>query len=403
MASKSNGEALSFLQERMRKYSSRVNGSSSAVGSQRSQATFRTPAPTNPKNVSPPRSTTADKIQRKTGYNLYGTTRHSKFCPNCEEMGRIVYDQSSGDELCCQCGLILESKVMSEEQEWRNFCHDSSSGSRGADRNRVGEAIDHWLDDGVAGTTMLGGSRRFQQLNEASTSLSSNDKLLRSAFQHLRLIAEAFSLRENIVEIAKEIAKELQEMNQLKNRGNMLSMLAVIYLACREANLTRTIKELIIYDRSLTEKELGKAINRVKKLLPQRGPAFSESATQLLPRLCSRLNLSINITDIAEHVTKRSQHYITTSHRPNTLAAGAIFFVVQLCSVRESEFPKASKIAEVTGAGEHTMKNVCKELLDYAEVLLPSDFRPMNEGGLEVLRMKMGHKGVKRKFSTLEG
>ncbi|KAF8820511.1 transcription initiation factor IIB [Cardiosporidium cionae] len=379
-----------------------MNGSSSVIGSKPSQATFRAPASTSTKSVSPPRSTTTDKTQRKPGYNLYGTTRHSKFCPNCEEMGRIVYDPSSGDELCCQCGLVLESKVMSEEQEWRNFCHESSGG-RGEDRNRVGEAIDQWLDDGVAGTTILGGSRRFQQLNEASTALSSNDKLLRSAFQHLRLIAEAFSLRDNIIEIAKEITKELQEMNQLKNRGNMLTMLAVIYLACREANLTRTIKELIIYDRSLTEKELGKAINRVKKLLPQRGPAFSESATQLLPRLCSRLNLSINITDIAEHVIKRSQHYITTSHRPNTLAAGAIFFVVQLCSVRESGFPKASKVAEVTGAGEHTMKSVCKELLDYAEVLLPSDFRPMNEGGLEALRVKMGHKGMKRKFSSLDG
>eukprot|EP00920_Eleutheroschizon_duboscqi_P004134 GHVT01009571.1.p1 GENE.GHVT01009571.1~~GHVT01009571.1.p1 ORF type:complete len:341 (+),score=40.00 GHVT01009571.1:425-1447(+) len=199
---------------------------------------------------------------------LFLSTRRQQDCHICRDGGQVVLDQISGDQLCRNCGLILESKILSEEQEWRNFSGDSGVGS--GDRSRVGEAVDTWLQDGIGGTTMLGGSKRLLQLNESTTSVGTNDRLLKSAFANLRLVAEALNLRDNVIETAKDIAKDLLDTGALKSRNTLLNMLAVVYLACREAGVHRSLKEMTVYDQCLTERELGKAVNTVKKLLPSR-------------------------------------------------------------------------------------------------------------------------------------
>ncbi|CBZ51496.1 At4g37010, related [Neospora caninum Liverpool] len=367
--------------------------------------------PTASSSPSAPSSAAPSQAPR---FTVYASTRQNKTCPYCGPARNgaqtIVFDSSSGDQLCRECGLIVEEKVLSEEQEWRNFSAEAASSSRGgADRNRVGDALDAWLEDGGIGTTMLvassGGplagkaawsAKRLQQLHEAATSglgtgVGSGDRQLKVAFNYIRLIGEAFALRDNVLERAKEITKDLmQDGAQLRTRSNATTMLAIIYLACREAGVTRTVKELVVYDRAISEKELGKAINRIKKLLPQRGGVSSaESATQLLPRYCSRLQLSMHVADVAEHVAKRATQVIISSHRPNSVAAAAIWLVVKLLNASTNpNLPKASEIANVTGAGEHTLRSIYKDMLDVAEHLLPREFQPTVEGGLEGLRAK---------------
>lgn len=52
--------------------------------------------------------------------------------------------------------------------------------------------------------------------------------------------------------------------------------------------------------------------------------------------------------------------------------------------------PKAAEVASVTGTGEHTLRAIYKDMLDVAEHLLPKEFQPAVEGGLEALRAKAG-------------
>lgn len=70
-----------------------------------------------------------------------------------------------------------------------------------------------------AGGSLGGGkaasnAKRLQQLHEATTSglgagTGSGDRQLKAAFNYLRLIGEAFALRDNVLERAKEITKDL--------------------------------------------------------------------------------------------------------------------------------------------------------------------------------------------------
>ncbi|KAL8441303.1 hypothetical protein Emag_007287 [Eimeria magna] len=268
-------------------------------------------------------------------FNMYSSSKRILSCPFCtpnsssssggSSGSTIVLDSSSGDQLCRECGYVLEERVLNEEQEWRSFSTETSGGgSRGADRNRVGEALDGWLEDGGIGTSMLiggataskglGSGRRLQMLHEAATSggpggeAGARDRQLRAAFNYLRLIGEAFSLRDHVLERAKEIAKELLDSGQLRSRSTAVSMLAITYLACREAGL------------------------------------------------------------------------LSSGNNQQTLL-----------------LPKASEIASVTGAGEHTLRSIYKDMLDVAEHLLPTEFQPTVEGGVEALRSRTSRK---RKTAT---
>ena len=85
-------------------------------------------------------------------------------------------------------------------------------------------------------------------------------------------------------------------------------------------------------------------------------------------------------------------HAAATDDRPNSVAAAAIWLVVQLLSSSSAQqqmlLPKVSEVASVTGAGEHTLRSIYKDMLDVAEHLLPNEFQPTVEGGIEALRAR---------------
>eukprot|EP01069_Polyplicarium_translucidae_P003424 Polyplicarium_translucidae@DN2305_c0_g1_i1.p1 len=218
-------------------------------------------------------------------------------------------------------------------------------------------------------------------MHEMATSLVGADRQLKTAFTNLRLIAESFSLREGIVERCKEIVKDLQNGGNLRSRTGTMNMLAVVYLACREEGVTRTIKELVSFDRGISEKELGRSINRLKKLLPPRNQPLASAAAELIPRYCHRLSLSQQIVNVAEHACRKAEQFINRSHHPNSIAAGAIYFVALLCDAK----PTPLAIANVAGVGEMTLRAIYKDLLSYAAALLPKDFKPSIQGGIAAL------------------
>ncbi|KAK2195411.1 bifunctional Transcription factor TFIIB/Transcription factor TFIIB [Babesia duncani] len=308
----------------------------------------------------------------------------SEICPDgwsCGDSGIIVIDHVEGNQVCVTCGRVAENVLISDEQEWRNFNTESTGGAQ-HERSRVGEVGDAWLESTTSSTTFIGGSRKMQMLQNLMGNFESSDRQLKGAFSLLRTVGDALAIRDQALERAKEMIKELNESQQLKSRVNVINILAVIYLGCREVGLTRTLKELCIYDRNLTEKDLGRAINRLKKMLPNRGNAVVEDTSHLIPRFCSRLRLPSSIASTCEYAAAKASMILRTSHRTTSLAAGIIFLVVQLTSSPNPQNPPPSitSIAEVCGISENTVRSTFKELLNIANKILPPKFEAINQG-----------------------
>ncbi|KAL0339684.1 UNVERIFIED_CONTAM: Transcription initiation factor IIB [Sesamum radiatum] len=63
------------------------------------------------------------------------------YCMDCRRRTTVVLDRASGDAVCLECGLVLESRFIDETAEWRNFADDSG----GHDPNRVGSPVNPLL------------------------------------------------------------------------------------------------------------------------------------------------------------------------------------------------------------------------------------------------------------------
>lgn len=301
----------------------------------------------------------------------FRTTRSEGQCPYCRDAGFVIYDNQTGDEVCRVCGIVLEQRVMSEEQEWRTFSSDSG----GNDRNRVSGPSDIWLDDGNNGTSMVGGDKKMAQFHEIATAASGNDRLIKTAFVSLRNVAVTLGLRDTVVERCKEMVKELANLQKLQKRTTERCMLALTYLACREEGVSRSLGELVQPYPSLTEKELGQTTKAIRKVMPGRGYSTTSCTGDLMPKLCTKLGLPANIRSIAQSIAKKAEGHLVKAHRPTTTAGAILMLVVELMNVNCS----ARLICAEVHTGEATVREVYKELCSLLPGVLPDDFKILND------------------------
>ena len=64
----------------------------------------------------------------------------SGFCVECT--GELIFDNSRGEIICSNCGLVTESKMIDHSQEWRAYSNDEYN-----NRSRTGDPLDVLSDD----------------------------------------------------------------------------------------------------------------------------------------------------------------------------------------------------------------------------------------------------------------
>eukprot|EP00388_Colpodella_angusta_P017273 GDKJ01042754.1.p1 GENE.GDKJ01042754.1~~GDKJ01042754.1.p1 ORF type:complete len:388 (-),score=80.42 GDKJ01042754.1:58-1221(-) len=326
------------------------------------------------------------RMSSGSGVVTFRSTRSEGQCPYCRDAGFVIYDSQTGDEVCRVCGMVLEARVMSEEQEWRTFSSDSG----GNDRNRVAGPSDIWLDDGNNGTSMVGADKKMAQFHEIATAAFGNDRLIKTAFVSLRNVAITLGLRDTVVERCKEMVKELANIKKLQKRTTERCMLALVYLACREEGVSRTLGELVQPYPSLSEKELGQTTKAIRKVMPGRGYSTTSCTGDLMPKLCTKLGLAANVRSYAQSIARKSEGHLVKAHRPTTTAGAILMLVVELMNVN---CPARAICAEVN-TGEVTVREVYREVCSLLPGVLPEDFVILNKKRYsEILQMNQSAVG----------
>eukprot|EP00919_Chromeraceae_sp_WS-2016_P015291 GHVR01036065.1.p1 GENE.GHVR01036065.1~~GHVR01036065.1.p1 ORF type:complete len:338 (+),score=97.48 GHVR01036065.1:24-1037(+) len=264
-----------------------------------------------------------DSCHRSTGFQ-FQSTRQGTLCPHCRNVTCVIYDNQTGDEICRKTGRVLQERMLCEEQEWRTFSNESNTG---ADMNRTGGPNDVWLDDGVQGTTVAGGDRRFAQTHDAATSGSAKDRQIKSAFRQFFEVCKYFHAAESTVERGKEMIKALSDCDKLNRRANKRNMVAILYLSCAEDGRKRTLKELCNAGGDLESNDLGQTVKKLQKLLPRRGYGSCQSAADLMPKFCDKLDLSAELRSVCEDVVRAAESKLHKARKPTTLAGAVLMFV----------------------------------------------------------------------------
>lgn len=189
-------------------------------------------------------------------------------CPDCKEFPpNLVEEFSSGDMVCGSCGLVLGDRIVDTRSEWRTFSNDDQGND---DPSRVGEG-DNPLLNGSQLTTSIAfdqGNARSRDLlrAQAKQSHDKKDKSLMAAYKEIGAHCEAVNIPKNISDSAKWIYKACDESREFRNKSQESIIATCIFIACRQANVGRTFKEINALTR-VPKKDIGRMFKQMDKFL----------------------------------------------------------------------------------------------------------------------------------------
>ncbi|XP_075491790.1 transcription initiation factor IIB isoform X1 [Primulina tabacum] len=296
------------------------------------------------------------------------------YCPDCKRATEVVFDHSAGDTVCSECGLVLEAHSIDETFEWRNFANESGDN----DPVRVGGPTNPLLTDGGLSTVISKPNGSTGEYLSSSVSRWQNrgsnpDRSLVQAFKTIAIMADRLGLVATIKDRANEIYKKVEDQKPLRGRNQDAILAACLYIACRQEDKPRTVKEICSVANGATKKEIGRAKEFIVKQLEVEMGQSMEMGTihagDFLRRFCSHLGMTNQAVKAAQEAVQKSEE-LDVRRSPISIAAAVIYIITQL-----SDDKKLLKdISLATGVAEGTIRNSYKDLYSYAARMVPSWF-----------------------------
>ncbi|OAY77853.1 transcription initiation factor IIB-like [Ananas comosus] len=296
------------------------------------------------------------------------------YCPDCKKATEVVFDHSAGDTVCSECGLVLEAHSIDETSEWRTFANESGDN----DPVRVGGPANPLLADGGLSTVIAkpnGAHGEFlsSSLGRWQNRGSNPDRSLILAFKTIATMADRLGLVATIKDRANEIYKKVEDHKSSRGRNQDAIFAACLYIACRQEDKPRTIKEISSVANGATKKEIGRAKEYIVKLLEaEMGQSMEMGAVHAgdyMRRFCSHLGMTNQAVKAAQEAVRKSEE-LDIRRTPVSIAAAVIYMITQL----SEEKRPLKDISVATGMAEGTIKNSYKDLYPYASRIIPATF-----------------------------
>jgi transcription initiation factor TFIIB len=287
-------------------------------------------------------------------------------CPECGS-NHLSKDYSRAELVCRNCGFILDENIIDQGPEWRAF--DSEQREK---RARTGAPMTYTIHDKGLSTRIGWKNRdsygraiptrnraqiyRLRKWERRIRISNANERSLAIALSELDRLSSGMSLPRMVRETAAMIYRKAAMKKLVRGRSISVVTAAVLYAACRQCNVPRTLDE-IATSSQLPRKEIGRTYRHVShrlglKLLPT-------SPEDYISRFCSELKLSGGVR--AKTITiiqDAARRELTSGRGPTGMAAASLYIACVLCGERRTQH----EIAEVAGVTEVTIRNRYKEL-----------------------------------------
>ena len=294
------------------------------------------------------------------------TIEETMKCPKCGST-HLTKDYSRAELVCEECGLVIDGEIMDHGPEWRAF--DSEQRDKKA---RTGSPMTYTIHDKGLSTTIgwqnrdaygrsiptrnraqLYRLRKWQTRTRISDGTERNLVLALSALDRM---SSALSLPRNVRETAAMIYRKAVRQKLIRGRSIEGVTAAVLYAACRQCNVPRTLEEISSVAQ-MKKKEIGRNYRNISRKLELK--LLPTTPQDYISRFCSQLKLSndvqVKTTEILKNAARKE---LTSGRGPTGLAAAALYIASVLCGERRTQ----REVAEVAGVTEVTIRNRYKEL-----------------------------------------
>ena len=284
----------------------------------------------------------------------------SQKCNRCAK-SQIITDYDSGELICAKCGLVISERMESGGPEHRTFLDGGVNNSRTGDgtslrrHDRGLSTIINPLNKDSSGkqlsSSMKSTINRLRIWDGRSQVHKTTEKNLRQAFNDLSRLQDKLGLSEAIIEKTVYIYRKAIEKNLIKGRSISALIAAALYVACRDAEIPRTIIE--VCDASnVKRKELAKCYRLLILELNLKVPVMN--AVQSVARIGNNLGIS---EKTKRHAIKIINEYRQCGEIAGKSPTGIAATAVYLATIKMNEKFSQKEVADAANITEVTIRN----------------------------------------------
>jgi transcription initiation factor TFIIB len=293
-------------------------------------------------------------------------------CPKCSSK-HLTRDYSRAELVCEKCGLVIDTELIDYGPEWRAF--DSEQRVK---KMRTGSPMTYTIHDKGLSTSIGWQNRdaygksiptrnraQIYRLRKWQTRTRISDGMERNlaiALSALDRMSSSLSLPRNVRETAAMIYRKAVRKKLIRGRSIEGVVAAVLYAACRQCNVPRTLEE-ISRTAHIKKKEIGRNHRNVSRKLELK--LLPTSPQDYVSRFCSRLKLSNNVQNRTMDILKEAtRNELMSGRGPTGMAAASLYIASVLCGERRTQ----REVAEIAGVTEVTIRNRYKELANKLDI-----------------------------------
>jgi transcription initiation factor TFIIB len=304
--------------------------------------------------------------QQTTRFNELQKNR--TVCPDCSSQS-IVRDETRGEIICADCGIVLSSNLIDLGPEWRSFTKEQQDL-----RRRVGSPMNFMRSDKGLTTTLGWGFRdargrsvpanrraeiqRMRKWQRRSRQDSSKERNLAIAMNEVDRLAGQLRLPYSVKDQVALLYRRVLDRNLIRGRTIEGIIGAVLYIICRKLRIPITMKEIARYSR-IDAKTMGRCYRFIMRKFEIDIPVISPK--DFVPRFVEDLNLPARVERCAIRILESAHKKLIISGKaPSGLAAAALYIAAMI----EGKHTTQREIGEVAKVTEVTIRNRYKELVE---------------------------------------
>ena len=284
----------------------------------------------------------------------------TKRCTKCGGTN-IIIDNEVGEEVCGNCGLVLNEGHMDTGPEWRAFTAEERS-----NRSRTGMGYSYSLYDKGLSTVLSGyrdangktlkreTMRQMDRLRRYDNRSKFDDTWRRNlsiAMAELDRMSALLHIPSSIKERSALLYRKALRMDLIRGRSIDAFVAASIYATCRLERLPRPLKQISAAS-TREHSEIARTYRLMLREMNLKMPI--DDPMKFVPSIASKLNLRRDTeTHAIEILRKARKLHGLSGKEPRGIAAASLY---KAC-LEKNDRRVQKEVAEAAGTTEVTLRN----------------------------------------------
>lgn len=284
----------------------------------------------------------------------------------------VISDSETGEAFCQNCGIVLPEMILPDKKDDDMFSDNTFTlhiGNRSSLRlHDMGLAtfvgkFNHDSTGRPLNYKMKQTMKRMRLWDSRSKTQNTSTRNLRIALIEIEKLKEKLSLTDSIMERSAYLYRKTAKAGLIRGRSIKGVAGACVYIACKEMDATRTIKDI-----SSSLQENRRSIAKNYRMLFQ-----NLQLTVILPDLIKGIVKISNNLETSEKLKREAirifsiikEHKLIAGKKPDVVASTIIY----MASITTGEYLSQQKISKVSGVTTVSIRNRCQEYSKYVKLV----------------------------------